>query len=458
MNNIRTNIFEENERLRRELEQEKKLKNDWQNKYYELIKELKKTQQLLRQFLNENTPSSKLPFKYPNRKTENESKPRGKSPGSFGATKEDPEKIDKQVKAKLDKICPRCGKIIQKNEIVKQIRYVYDIIIKPKIIEVEEEFYYCDCGKLCLGKHPDVPEKGMIGYNLQSLFTELKHNFSGSYEKISKFTENITTIKFSPKTINNCLNRVAEKLESSYDELEKKMKDAKYTYSDETGWPVDGAKWWLWLFVTNNFTFITIQNSRARRVLLDIFGEDYQGVIISDCFKVYRDFAKWFQKCWVHLLRKAEYEAEKQPRKNIKKLYGQLKNLYEEMKDFLKGDPPPDMRLKMKKVFEKKLNLIINYKNWCSEAQSVVDNWLIAYRGHWLTAIEIPGVSLDNNICERGIRKGIGWRKMLGGHRTREGAKNYSIIETHRQTWKLQGKSPYCEMIEFLKNKQKCII
>ena len=30
---------------------------------FEVINELKKTQALLRQFLNENTPSSKLPFK-----------------------------------------------------------------------------------------------------------------------------------------------------------------------------------------------------------------------------------------------------------------------------------------------------------------------------------------------------------------------------------------------------------
>ena len=90
----------------------------------------------------------------------------------------------------------------------------------------------------------------MIGYNLQSLFAELKHNFSGSYEKISKFIENIANIKFSSMAINNCVNRVADELESSYDEMEDKLKNTSYAYSDETGWPVDGVKWWLWLFVT----------------------------------------------------------------------------------------------------------------------------------------------------------------------------------------------------------------
>ena len=76
-------------------------------------------------------------------------------------------------------------------------------------------------------------------------------------------------------------------------------------------------QWYLWMIVTANFVFITIQNSRARRVLTDIFGENYQGGIISDCFKVYREFAEWYQKCWVHLMRKAKFEAQKNPKKNI---------------------------------------------------------------------------------------------------------------------------------------------
>jgi hypothetical protein len=46
----------------------------------------------------------------------------------------------------------------------------------------------------------------------------------------------------------------------------------------------------------------------------------------------------------------------------------------------------------------------------------------------------IPEVSLTNNICERGIRKVILTRKLLGGHKTEKGAKNFAIIETMRQT------------------------
>jgi len=455
MDHIRINVFEENKRLREELEQERRLHAEWQKKYYELLNELKKTQALLRQFLNENTPSSKLPFKYPSKeKSEKEPKPRGKPQGSNGANKEAPEEVDRKIKAKLGGNCPRCGKIISRKSIDTRLRYVYDAIIKAIVIEVEEEFYPCDCGEFCIGTHPDIPQRGMIGYNLQTLFTELKFNFSGSYSNISKFFDDVTKgkINFSPKAINDCMVGIADKLEPSYDKMEGEIKNENYAYSDETSWPVNGVGWYLWLFVTTNFVFITIQNSRARRVLIDIFGEDYHGGIISDCYKVYDYFAKWFQKCWIHLLRKAEFEAEKNPKKNVVLLYEQLKNLHEEMSDFLKENPPPDLRREKKKEFEKKLNEIINYKYWCREAQSIVDNRLKAYRSHWLTAIEIEGINLDNNLCERKIRGSIGWRKMLGGHRTSEGAKQYAIIETHRQTWKHQGKYPYNELLNVLRN------
>src|SRR3989338_7413281 len=449
------NLIEENQRLKEEVAYKDQKINEITQKYFEVVQELKKTQAMLRQFLNENTPSSKLPFKYPSKEqSEKEPKPRGKPIGSNGGTKEIPENIDRKIEANLGEKCPRCKKIIRRSNINKRLRYVYDAIIKAIVIEVEEEFYQCDCGEFCIGKNSEIPQRGMMGYNLQALFTESKFNFSSSYANISNFFNNVTEgkINFTPKAINDCIKGVADKLEPSYNKMEDEIKKENYAYSDETSWPVNGVQWYLWLLVTTNFVFITIQNSRARKVLIDIFGKDYQGIIIGDCFRVYDEFSKWYQKCWIHLMRKAKFEAEKYPRKNIVKMYEQLKNLYNEMKDFLKENPSYEIRMKKKKEFEKKLNEIINYKYWCKEAQSIVDNWLIKYRNHWLTAIEIEGIDLNNNLCERKIRGSIGWRKMFGGHRTREGAKQYAIIQTHRQTWKHQGKYPYNELLNVIKN------
>src|SRR3990167_1602871 len=96
------NLIDENQKLKLENEFLRKKEKDWQNKYYELLNELKKTQNLLRQFLNENTPSSKLPFNVKINEKEKEPKPRGKPLGSNGGNKEAPESVDKKISAKLE--------------------------------------------------------------------------------------------------------------------------------------------------------------------------------------------------------------------------------------------------------------------------------------------------------------------------------------------------------------------
>jgi hypothetical protein len=59
MKHIRTNIFDEYKKEKEKAEYYQKQASEWQNKYYELIDELKKTQALLKQFLNINPPSSR---------------------------------------------------------------------------------------------------------------------------------------------------------------------------------------------------------------------------------------------------------------------------------------------------------------------------------------------------------------------------------------------------------------
>ena len=135
MEHIRTNVFDENKKLREELEYKDKKLQEISKMYFEVLQELQKTQALLRQFLNENTPSSKLPFKYPSKEqSEKEPKPRGKPQGSNGGNKEAPENVDKKIKAKLEKNCPRCGKIICRKDI--------DTRINIKEILKKEEGYW----------------------------------------------------------------------------------------------------------------------------------------------------------------------------------------------------------------------------------------------------------------------------------------------------------------------------
>lgn len=449
----RINVFEELKRLRQEVEHYKRQANEWQKKYYETAKELEEVKALLNQFLNANTPSSQLPPQFKptsDPRPEKGTNPRGKPPGSNGATNKQPAEIHRRLKAKIHKRCKKCRR---KLKIERYTKIVYDIKIEPFVTEFEIEEGYCEhCDLLYTGTHPELPREGSVGPTLEAFLTELRHNFAGAYCKTSVFFEDLTGFSFSHTAINDCIERVAKKLKPSYKEFEEKLIQTEYSNSDETSWPVNGIQWWLWLFVTANFIFITIRDSRARKVLIDLFGKFYNGVIISDCLKVYEKFAAAFQKCWTHLLRKTHFEAEKHPRKNVSRLHRELSNMYEDITSFLKTNPSFEQRVWQSIMYHQKLQRICLHRWRSKEAQSIVDEWLKRYEGQWLVGVIMLQVPLTNNADERGIRKVIPSRKMLGGHRTDKGARNFAIIETHRQTWKLRGQSPYHMMVDYLRN------
>jgi hypothetical protein len=235
-------------------------------------------------------------------------------------------------------------------------------------------------------------------------------------------------------------------LEPSYKELETELRNSKIVGSDETGWRIDGENYFLWLFCSINLVFIAIEQSRGRKILAKYFGTIFEGTIISDCYNAYREFAKHFQKCWAHLLR-TTHRLAKENKNDVRKLHRLLTNLFNEMKKFLDKAPTENERIRKHKIYEKKLKKIMNY-NWKSkEAKSIIKNRLRAFEGHWLTAILISGVELTNNKTEREIRGVIPTRKLLGCHRTEDGAKYFAITESLRKTWKLRGLLPYHEMI-----------
>ena len=443
-------IFEENRRLRQDVEYYKKQAQEWKVKYFELKKELDEVKNLLNQFLNANTPSSKLPFSFksPNREPKG-TNPRGKPEGGNGATREEPKKIDEKIDVKA-KQCPNGHRNIRQTDF--HIRFVYEIgEIKLKVKKFTVDEYDCaKCGIHFEASHPELPRTGIFGPNLQSFITEIRHNFAGSYEKISDFLYNLTGDTFSPQGINDCVHRVAEDLEPSYKNMEEDICKANAVNSDETSWPVDGKNHWLWLLCTLNMVFIMIDESRARKVITNVLGDYFPGVIISDCLKVYNDFAAAYQRCWSHLLRKTHFEKDKAPKKDIAKLHEQLTLLYHNANAFRESNPSFEDRVWNGIMYQQKLQAIANYR-WRSKSAKNVTNMLKAYQGQWLVGVIMPGVELTNNKDERGIRKVIPTRKLLGGHRTKHGAYDFAIIESHRQTWKLRNESPYNKMADYLK-------
>ncbi len=91
---------------------------------------------------------------------------------------------------------------------------------------------------------------------------------------------------------------------SLYSELLGDLKKSSYINADETEWKLDGVNHWLWKFAGRKVSITHINRSRGSRVVEDILGKKYDGVLISDFLSAYNKIdAKAKQKCIVHLKR-----------------------------------------------------------------------------------------------------------------------------------------------------------
>ncbi len=417
------------------------------------IAELKKENRQLR---NENTPSSMVPpylkpiMKSPNRLPVG-TNPRGKPKGGNGGTKKIPKKIDKIKKVKFKK---RELKQLKKkfgNKLKIEYVKLFPVWEIPPIKMIVTQYIvqraYIGKKLIAQATHPDLPLRGIIGNRFRSWIISMKNGFAGSYEKITEHIEDLTGEEFSPQAIKDAVHRTGEELKPEYMKLERELRNSDVVGGDTSSWRVNGVNFFLWLFCTINIAYISIEKSKARNILVKILGNAFEGVYISDCASEFQKFAKRFQKCWSHLLRTTHTLALLNPKKDIAKLHEWLTSLFNEMSEFLGEDPPLDKRAKMFNYFDGKLRDIIKYKWKSEDAIRIMKNRLVKFRNDWCTAILIPNVKLTNNDTERLIRSAIPTRKLLGGHRTDEGAENYAITQSLRLTWKLKGLSSFHEMI-----------
>jgi hypothetical protein len=71
---------------------------------------------------------------------------------------------------------------------------------------------------------------------------------------------------------------------------------------DETGWKIGGRSPWLRVFAVAHATVYRIRHGRGHEVVVEVPGEDYSGVLVSDCFLAYDPLRLAESKCAAHLL------------------------------------------------------------------------------------------------------------------------------------------------------------
>jgi transposase len=210
--------------------------------------------------------------------------------------------------------CPDCGGRLERSGESPRVVQQVELVAKPiKIVEHRGLAYWCaKCQKI---HHAAIDTKvrkaGLVGPGLTTLIAYLKGACHCSFSTIRKFVRDVLKLKVSRGYLAKLIAKVSDSLQSAYDSLLTLLPQQKVVNTDETGHKTNGQALWTWCFRTPLFTLFKIAPSRGAEVLVDVLGQEFDGLLGCDYFSAYRKYMRTcdvlVQFCLAHLIRDLKF-------------------------------------------------------------------------------------------------------------------------------------------------------
>jgi len=409
----------------------------------ELSKKIEELEKRLLAYENAHTPPSLLRRKKP---------PIKESGKKLGAPIGHPRYEREEPKPTMsieyfEESCPHCKSKLDRP--FKIERVIEEEIPEPQSIEVTEHLighYKCQTCKKHIVAGNNAP-KGRFGDNILTHVTLLKFDDRLPLRKTVSSLQRHYGITITDVAVLNATENVALRLEKPYKGLIRKIKKSKVIYADETKLKVNGITYWLWTFVTEKETLFVIRKSRAKKVIEEILGHKFSGVICCDGWKAYSQFTGNLQRCWAHLLREAKHLAEKFS--EFSGFYHEFKKMFEQIKSVREKPPSLKDRATIKSKMKLDIGQIIHQMSCYPEFRKFATKVLNGI-DYWFTCVVNLFVEPTNNIAERALRELVVQRKIIGGLRTEKGANIMQTIMSMITTWKQRGLPLFSTMKSYL--------
>jgi len=409
---------------------------------------------------NSSKPPSSDIVKPPKKKKSNGSRNIGGQPGhtKHERTPFARDEIDDFQTHTLD-ACPDCGGKLQEVENAARVVQQVEVVKKPIHIEQHTGLcYWCEhCQKFHYAPMPAHIEKGqLIGPRLTAVIAYMKGGCHCSFSTIRKFLRDVVGITISRGQLNKLIQKASAAFDQAYNELLEHLPNEAKLNVDETGHKENKKRFWTWCFRADAYTLFKIADTRGSRVLIDVLGEDFAGVIGCDYFSAYRKYMKDFdvlvQFCIAHLIRELKYLAglsDKTTADYGQKLLDAMRDMFsifhkaEELTEKAFAEAMDESR----KTF---LDLALSEVPESRPAQNLANR----FRKHgdaYFRFITTPGVKPTNNLAEQAIRFVVIDRYITQGTRSEKGRAWCERIWTVLATCASQGRNAFdfiCQSIQ----------
>jgi len=364
--------------------------------------------------------------------------------------------------------CPDCHGEVSiidgKPRIIQQVE-----LIEVPLIREEHRSYPVWCPK-CNKIHympfpPEVYKEGLFKERLTSLVAYMKNVCHASFSTIRKYIRDVLGEKVSRGYLRKVIEKVSLCLEAPYNELLDRLPLETIVNVDETGHKENGDKFWTWVFKAELYVLFKIDKSRGSKVLIDVLGKDFNGVLGCDYFSAYRKYMKDFnvsiQFCIAHLIRDIRFLTtltDTETKAYGQKLLDEVRNMFKVIHD-RDNMIPKDFTNALEKAKERITttalqNVPSRLNKDGKEEKREAKNMANRFRKHgkaYFEFITTPGIDPTNNVAEQAIRFIVIDRHVTQGTRSVKGRQSNERLWTVIATCSLQGRSAFNFILESVK-------
>jgi transposase len=300
--------------------------------------------------------------------------------------------------------------------------------IIPIITEYRQHTLCCpQCRELVTAVLPPDAPPGAFGPGVTALMSLMRGHYRFSLDAAEEFLAEVCNLPISSGSIVTSCERVSDALAPVDAAIQEAVLAHPQVNADETSWPTETRKGWLWVAVCAIATCFRVHPSRGKAGLRAVLGETYRGIVGSDRLGTYKQFAPGQrQLCWAHLLRNllgllTRYADDQRWAQRMLALSDDLFFAWHAYKEgwydqiALQQALIP-VRLAMYDLLREGTTL--PYPKIAGFSRELLKQWDALW-----TFSRVEGVEPTNNAAERALRPAVLWRKGSFGSRSAAGCR-----------------------------------
>lgn len=258
----------------------------------------------------------------------------------------------------------------------------------------------------------------------------------------------------------DAIRRVAGQAQRTVNETLERIRGSPMVHADETGWRQDGVNGYVWKFTTPTERYF-LRCGRGKKVVDEVLGESFDGVLVSDFYAAYNHYPCLKQRCWVHLLRDIhELKALYPEDAGLVRWAGAVRQLYDRAKAYAEPGVQPASGYR-RIVSPNQLMLESQLLSLCrpfssdeTAPQAKLCRRIERFIKELFVFVSYADVPSENNAAERSLRHLVISRKVSGGTRSEQGTTSKMTLASLLGTWRAKGLNPFSESRKLLVSHQ----